>query len=391
MRKVGYRIIAALLGVACALVFAEVAVRLLLPPPERARLVADSGHAERLAAENAEQKLLRVDRSVDDPSAGGVLYFHTPTGMRFRANTRAVIQNHGLGGGTIEVRTNSLGYRNRELGVKDRPRVLFVGDSITSQDYLQEEQTIVRLVETLSESTDRPIETVNSGVGAIGIGNELAILMETGFSAEPDTVVLNWYLNDAQASAGIEIVELSGWWQHSRLAEQLLASLSALDVQDLSVFSYEADAAWKKQAAEAFPPAQGDWRREPGAFNQRIQALFFDWGSAWSEGAWARMAPVIAEMKRQCDLHGVRFRIVAFPVLEQINAEFVHDYPQQRLAEIARELDVPMLDLLPLLREKSRQVNAPQLHWDWCHPSPEGSVVIAGAILDFLQREGGST
>jgi len=381
---------AAVVGVLGALVVSEIAVRLFLPPPERARLTVPSGHDQRLAAENTTPEVLRLDGAVDDPAAGGRLYFQTPTGMRLRANTRAVIENHRLHGGTIEIRTNSLGYRNPELGPKQRPRVLFIGDSITVQDYLPEEETIVRLVEKLSERTDEPFETVNAGVGAIGLANELAILMETGFAAEPDIVVLNWYLNDVQASAGVETIEPTGWLAHSRLAELLLASVAGLDRnrvhRDVSVLAPETEAAWREEVARRFPPGPGDWVSEPAAFNQRIQELFFDWGSAWSDGAWRRMAPIIAEMKRQADLHGARFVIVAFPVAEQVSARFVHDYPQQRLAAVAGDLGVPMLDLLPGLRRYIRATGESPF-WDWCHPSPAGSEVIAAAILEFLQRD----
>ncbi len=377
------------LGVVVALALGEVATRMFLPAPERARLSSGSGFAERLAAENAAPIRFELQGSVDDERAGGVLYFHTPTGMRMRANTHAVIENHRLGGLTVDIETNSLGQRNRELGQKERPRVLFIGDSITVQDYLPEEQTIVRLVEQLSEKTDEPLETVNAGVGAIGLANELAILMETGFATEPDVVVLNWYLNDAESSSGVEILEPSGVLAHSRLAELLLASVAGLEPnrirRDVSTISPEMNRAWRAQLEADFPGRPGDYVTEPEAFNLRIQDLLFDWGSAFAAGAWERMSPIIEEMKRQVDAHGAKFVIVAFPVREQIDAEFLHDYPQQRLAELAERLDIPMLDLLPILRRDAR-ANDGRYYWDWCHPSPLGSEIIANAILAFLQH-----
>lgn len=386
------RLIAIALGVLLALGLGEIGARLLLPAPERARVADGSGFAERLAAENARREELRVQGAVDDESAGGVLYFFTPTGMRLRANTHAVLENHRLGGGTVEISTNSLGYRNRELGEPSpgETRVLFLGDSITVQDYLPEEETIVRLVETLSRDTAEPLETINAGVGAIGVANELAILQETGLSTKPDVVVLNWYLNDVQGSAGVEIVKPTGLLAYSRLAELLFASVAGLEPNrlDVSTVSPETDRAWREQVQRKFPPGPGHYVISPPGFNQRIQELFFDWGAAWADGAWERMAPLIEEMQRQAESHGARFLIVAFPVREQVDADFVHDYPQQKLAEIARRIDAPMLDLLPLLRAERRRTEK-RLFWDWCHPSPYGSRLIAEAILEFVQREGG--
>ncbi len=387
MRGLAQRLVAVLIGVAAALIAAEIAVRIFLPAPESAR-VADAGAGARLSAENASPSDMHLQRGVED---GGLLYFHTPTGMRLRANTHAVIENHHVGGRTIDLQTNSLGYRNPELGPKEKKRVLFLGDSITVQDYLPEDETMVRLVEKKSQATDKPLETVNSGVGAIGLATELAILMETGLSTDPDVVVLNWYLNDVQGSAGVETLRPTGWLAHSRLAELVFASVAGLEPQriheDQSTISMADDAEWRAQVAEKFPPRQGDAANDPAAFNYNILQLFFDWGSAWSDGAWDRMAPMIAEIKRQADLHGFRFLIVAFPNVDQIQAGYVYDYPQQKLKEIAGGLGVPVLDLLPFLRERVPK-ETEVMYWDWCHPSPHGSDVISEEILKFVQKEG---
>ncbi|MBM4269996.1 MAG: hypothetical protein FJ144_25900 [Deltaproteobacteria bacterium] len=389
MRGLALRVGAVLIGVIGALIVAEIAVRIFLPAPESARVASDTGFRDRLSQENSNPSDMRLNRGVED---GGVLYFQTPSGMRLRANTHAVIENHHVGGRTIDLRTNSLGYRNRELGPKDpnQKRVLFLGDSITIQDYLPEEETMVRLVETKSKATDEPLETVNSGVGAIGLATELAILMETGLATDPDVVVLNWYLNDVQGSEGVETLRPTGLLAHSRLAELLFASIAGLEPErireDQSMIPMDVDAQWRAEVAKKFPPKQGDAAFDRQAFNYRIQALFFDWGSAWSDGAWERMKPMIAEIKRQADLHGFKFLIVAFPNVDQIQAGYVHDYPQQKLKEVAGELGVPVLDLLPFLRERMPK-ETEVMYWDWCHPSPHGSDVISEEILKFVQKE----
>lgn len=391
MSRIGQRVVAVGLGLVGALVFMEIAVRIVLPPPERARVADTSRHEERLAHENAEGKQVRLLGAVDDESGGGVLYFHTPTGMRFRANTRAVIENHRLGGLTVEIETNSLGHRNRELGPKDRTRVLFLGDSITAQDYLPEQTTIVRQVERLSESTEDPLETINAGVGAIGLATELAILQETGFAAEPDIVVLNWYLNDVEVSAGVQILEPTGWLSNSRLAELLLSSIAGLEPNrirhDMASLATETARAWRAQVERDFPGEQGDFSVDPGAFNYHMRQLMFDWGSAWADGAWERMTPLLEEMKRQTDAYGAKLLIVAFPVNEQVLTQEPQDFPQRRLAEVAARIDAPFLDLLPVLRAAHRETDE-KLFWDWCHPSPFGSRLIAEAILEFVQAHG---
>ena len=104
------------------------------------------------------------------------------------------------------------------------------------------------------------------------------------------------------------------------------------------------------------------------------------------------MHPYFVELRRQADLNGFQLLFVAFPVEHQVSAPFVYDYPQQRLAQVADELDVPMLDLLPLLRAEHQdwvedgRNEAGRLFYDWCHHRPHGNRLIAGWVHDFLQE-----
>jgi lysophospholipase L1-like esterase len=64
----------------------------------------------------------------------------------------------------------------------------------------------------------------------------------------------------------------------------------------------------------------------------------------------------------------------------------VADEPQRRLAAIAAGLDVPYLDLLPVLRAAHRAQGAPPLYFDHCHPTAAGNAIVAREILAFLRR-----
>jgi hypothetical protein len=114
-----------------------------------------------------------------------------------------VIENHSLSKRRIEIRTNSLGYRNPEIGEKRGLRVLFLGDSVAFGDFLPEEETFVRLVESKARAEGENWEVINAAVGAVSLENELAILKETGIGLEPDVVVLGFYLNDFLESPGV--------------------------------------------------------------------------------------------------------------------------------------------------------------------------------------------
>ena len=382
------RLLALAIGLALALLLGELLARLLLPPPPIVSVAPDAGLARRLAGERSAPRDIR-EREESEP--GGEFMLATPTGLRLRAATSVVIENHWLSNRTIHLRTNAVGYRNPEIGPKSRRRVLFLGDSITLGEYVEEEETFVRLVERLSAERGEPLETINAGVNLIGLEEELAILVETGIQTEPDVVVVDMYLNDAFPSPGVWMVDVPAPLRRSRLLSHVAFALSRLRGErgpgrDMALLRQRWDA-WSREIATRFPAGPGDVLRDVGAFNGVIRMAVSDWGSAWAEGAWERMTPVLREMKRQATLHGFELRIVLFPVRHQVDASFVHDFPQRRAAAVAREIDAPFLDLLPLFR-RARDESREPLFYDNCHPTPYGNRLVAGWILDFLRRGG---
>lgn len=369
----------------------ELGVRIALPRPQQVELAAGAAAPRRDTPAPAR---IELSERVDEPEG---IFLETPAGRRLRPNAHAVVKNHYLCQCTTEVRTNSLGYRNRELETKTRPRVLVLGDSITLADYVAEPESWVRRVETLSEETPRPLETVNAGVWAIGLADEVGILLESGLRTQPDAVLLAWYLNDVQPSPGLRMLRVPAPLEWSWLARYVFRGVSLLRTRFAepggSAIPHEALEEWRRRTAERFPPEGRASHATAGGFNQLIQELFFDWGSAWSDDAWARMRPYFVELRRQADLHGFALYVVAFPVYDQVDADFVHDYPQQQLRNIAEELDIPMLDLLPPLREDLARWEAggrdpaQRLFYDWCHHTPAGNERIAKWVHTFLQEQ----
>ncbi len=375
-----------LLSLLLSLALAEAAVRLLLERPQSARVESTAGLRKRLQRENAHPKDLRMA-----VAPGDQLIVDTPTGFRLRANTRAVIENHRLSKRDIVVETNAYGFRGPELG--DRrdgvPRVLFIGDSITLGDYVAEEETFVRQVEQRFRAEGREVETINAGVGAIGLQNELAILMETGLAVEPDVVVVGFYLNDAMSSRGVDVLRVPRGLGWSRLAGHLAHALPFLLERDGSKTGLGVRRLWAEEVAAAFPPAEGDPLTEPGAFHALLQDAWKDWGSAWSDSAWERLEPVIEEFERQSERAGFELLFLCFPVRSQVHAEFVIDHPQRRLAGVLERLDVPLLDLLPPLRELWREQGRVErsLFYDQCHHTPLANARIADWVHDFLRSQ----
>jgi len=396
MRKLILYTFLTLFGTSIGLVLLEVIVRIALPPPQ---VISFSPTLPASTTDNIDSSLnndtVILKERLDEQ---GGIFIHTPNGIRLRPNTQAVIKDHYLCRCTTEIRTNSLGYRGPEIGEKTKTRVLFLGDSITLADYIPEEKTWVRLVEQLSASTFLPLETINAGVWAIGLANEISILFESGLSTDPDVVVIGFYLNDIDPSPGIEIIRTPEYLEGSSLAHYFYLALSTVRSkiikEDYSRITNKTRSIWQAETRKKFPPGKGHPPTSKAGFNRAINDLFFDWGSAWSDGAWEHMYPFFVEFKRQSEIHDFTPLVMIFPVADQVFADFLYDYPQQKLKAIADDLDITMLDLLsPLRKEHNKIVTAPTydpkkaLFYDWCHHTPYGNELIAGWVLSFLQEK----
>ena len=359
---------ASLLGLALA----ELACRIVIPAPPRVTI--QLGSTPRAAPAELSLPV--------HPEQGG-LYLETPSGRRLRPNTVARIERHALSGIPVEIRTNSLGYRNRELEAKKGLRILFIGDSITFADYLPEDQGYVRQVERIARGRGLDWETVNAGVGAVSLKTELSILLETGLALQPDVVVLAWYLNDFQDSPGVAVRSIPLFARHSRL----VYSLSLLAGSDGGNTAASVPLGqWAGEWTRNLRPALVAGGRQQEAFYRDVEYAFPDWGGAWSPRAWEIMDPLLEEFVRLSRVHSFRPAWIAFPVRQQVEARFDTSVPQRRLEKMAASLDVPLLDLLPVL-QKCAQATPEPLFYDQCHHTAAASQGIATAVADWLTSE----
>jgi lysophospholipase L1-like esterase len=322
----------------------------------------------------------------------------TERGFRHRPNSEVVIKNHPFSPqALLSFKTNSIGYRNREIGPKTGRRILFLGDSVTFGLGMPEENTFVRLVEDQARQRGENWETINSAVKGLGMDAELAILTETGLALQPDLVVLDFYLNDFQESPGIYLTRLPGILNQSRLAHKLTnvfrANLFLFQGEDRSsIFSIpkseEETRTWQEEFKKHSTVISENQKPDQATlmFNEGIIANFGDWGGAFSPQAWTKMEAWLEEMARLARQHKFQLVLIAFPVSYQVEAAHLFDYPQQRLSRIARKLKAPYLDLLPLFQRDYEKNKKGRLFYDQCHLTVRGHQVTAQAIYQFLKQ-----
>src|SRR5690606_35885682 len=77
-----------------------------------------------------------------------------------------------------------------------------------------------------------------------------------------------------------------------------------------------------------------------------------DRGVAWSDGVWTYLEPLVARFAERSRDLGAKPVLVVSPLAGQIDV--LDDFPQRRIREIARRVGLPVVDLLPGLREDPR-------------------------------------
>jgi hypothetical protein len=120
------------------------------------------------------------------------------------------------------------------------------------------------------------------------------------------------------------------------------------------------------------------------SFYLDVERFFFDWGGAWSPHTWEVINPLLEELVRLSERHDFKLVWLAFPSRQQVEAGFDTSEPQQQLAHTAQRLEVPLLDLLPVLQDLQRKGEGP-LFYDQCHHTPKASRLLAEKIFAWLQ------
>lgn len=103
----------------------------------------------------------------------------------------------------VPVVINALGLRDKEYAVAKPPgtvRVLMLGDSLTFGWGVRIEDTPSKMVERkLNEGAAAPrFEVINAGVGNYNTVQEVTYFLNKGQNLNPDVVVLNYFINDAE-------------------------------------------------------------------------------------------------------------------------------------------------------------------------------------------------
>lgn len=377
--KTRTKILLPLFSVILTLLMLELIARFLLEPPMTAELV---GLEPVLNDSDEELTVIELDERPDE------LYIETERGIRLRPNIKATIRNHDTSGKTVEIITNSLGFRNYELYEKgDSFRILVFGDSITFGDYVHDNETYVRQLESKLSKIYKNIQVINAGGAAVNLDSELALLLEKGISIDPDIVLIGLYLNDASEEYYFKIsdypsIVTESWflsWLIKRLEIAYQFNLKEIDTIDDS---------WVEGFKQTHTISNSETYdvMTDEVFNKIIIDSRYDWGYAWSTRAWEHIGGIMKLIKDLGKEHDFKTVVILFPVSFQVENESVNDEAQNYFEETMKKLEIPHLDLLPYLREVYKN-SENELYYDYCHFTPYGNGVVADIIAQFLIGE----
>ena len=362
-----------LLGLAVAVVLAEVAFRVLGIEPERhapMHWLAKDGAGFRESDPWGDGLIKRPSRFAE---AGIKMGEYVP-GAQFKVAYSSNPRGYFDASNSVLMTVNSLGLRGTDVAAVKPPgtfRILGLGDSFMFGVGVKDGDTfLARLQDKLNTNAppQRRFETLNAGVQGYNTRDE-AICLEFGWlQLQPDLVLICFYINDAYDDATI----LNNGEGLNIYASKPPGLAQVSKLWDFVQYRYQAHRLAKQ--TEAF--YRQSYFSEARSFLENPSERRVDWKA--SRAALERVATITRERRLQ-------FGLVMFPELYNLNG----NYPFQEIHALVREscerAGVPFLDLLETFRGRDAQTL--WVHPTDHHPNEIAHGLAAAAIESFVREK----
>ncbi len=277
------------------------------------------------------------------------------------ANNGGYFSRRWLGSKTIQV--NAAGFREREFATAKpagRYRIAVIGDSFTFGNGVAQYE---RYSDLLQSWLGDDFETLNFGVPGANTPDHLGTLISHVLPTQPDFVLLQWYVNDAEGDVTSGRPTVSPLVPGRHLHNWVLERSAAYTVANIRWSALQAEVGLSDSYATYM--------------QRRLSA---------PQGADAiREREILRDFIVRCRDQGVRVGMVLFPDSgHDLGPRYPYQYLHDRVREVCRDEDVTCLDLRePFARIKNRQslwVNP----FD-AHPSVRANAIAAAAILTVFE------
>jgi hypothetical protein len=274
------------------------------------------------------------------------------------------------------VTTNSLGYRGGEFPEAKAPgekRILFVGDSFTFGDFVNDDQTLPAQLEQRLRRYCPAVRVVNSGLGDATIVDE-AMMMQRGLRLRPDLVIALFSENDVT-----DLDRESTW---DRLAANRRAKSEfplglvypALRRLALWNFALSVRATWRAKAQDS--PATGARR---AAAPEHADSLTRSLRSSYVR--------TLMTLRDSLARMGVPLAFAAYPSHFSLSRDAANNQIQW-ITGTAADSNVFAVNLTPPLRQAGLPAESLYLLPHDGHPSARGYAVAASYLADMLTSAG---
>lgn len=266
-----------------------------------------------------------------------------------------------LPGSNKLVRVNQLGLRGGKIGDKGEwERILLLGDSVSFGYGVAEKWSLPNQIQRRLHREGRPVEVINAGVPGWCARQHRLFLEQHGAWLAPDLVLATVVLNDipellqglSELEASIDLANAMSWMaQRSALAATARRMLAAGE--------------------------------NPFARVRFIRELTQDPDSPLAKEGMAKELEELTALADAAQEVGASFGLVLLPFRFQVK-ESGTERPQEQIRAFAQASGIPVLDILPLLRE----FPSVDVFTDKVHFSRLGNEVVSGWIARWITDEG---
>lgn len=270
------------------------------------------------------------------------------------------------------VEINELGIREGEMEPnRTRPslRILAMGDSQTFGVGLRSEDTWPKQLERVlaRDASGCRVEVVNAGLPASATWNQEVLARRLLPIYRPDLVVVGFYVNDVMKATGQppfstrrkSSLALRAVYLAKRSAVVTAVWQAWLSLREITRSSE--DFVHEKSVVEDSHP----WETAPG---------------------WSQVQSSLEHMKGDAGRAGAGLVVMAMPRVDEVDGRIAGGRWQSRLLAITRPLEVPLVDMLPVLREAHARGDLLTIPWDG-HFSAAAQAAMANALARALVNE----
>jgi hypothetical protein len=269
------------------------------------------------------------------------------------------------------VHTNSLGLRGPETTLTpDRPRVLFVGDSFTFGDYVDDEETLPAQVQA---RLGTHIEVLNGGVGGSTITDQ-RVFLERLLVLQPTLVVLVFFEND-----------LNDLFLDPPLHEQLAKNRALKSGPLRPLFFLIRDTALFQTALRAQREVRNFLESEAQA--RKIVPFYSD---AWVADRAQSYAQEVIALNQRLERDDIDLILTGFPhpfSVRDSDPDLGNPIPDQisAVSHALHAIGFSMIDLRPALQVSGRSLRELYLFPHDGHASPLGYSIAADTLTPHIR------